>query len=443
MELLVVSLKNVFRNRRRTILTVIALTVGIALMVTGMAWIQGYKTYIYDALIRFQTGQLHVLPESYIEESERYPVDIAIGAYDDTRELLRSQPAVAEAAGRINFSLRVSSGAKSTRLLGTAIDPEGEARITVIEDYIARGSYLTDRSGVLIGEPIARKMGISPEDNVYVRAMDSYGVENVTVLPVVGTFELGYPAMDESVLFMDLESAQELLSLGGRVTRIVIALNEGYQVAAAQREISALVQERLAGRVVVGGGNAGAAGQNGAAEARSAGSAQAAQSGLTVKPWRFFVQSIVNATRADMASFWGILVILYLMIVLGILNSMSMSVQERTAEIATLRAIGMRRGRILRLFLAESVWTAILGILAGAIVAAPLLYYLEVVGIPIGEAIPESLPVPFGTTFHSDFLAWHALVTAAVAVGTAVAGSLLPARRASRINIAQAMVGKK
>lgn len=423
MELLLVSLKNVFRNRRRTVLTVIALTVGVALMLTGMAWIQGYNTYIYDALIRFQTGHLHVLPSRYIEESERLPVDITVGSYDRTREAIAGLPEVAAAAGRINFSARIAAGAKSTRLLGTAIDPAREAEITVIEDYVARGSYLTERPGVMIGEPIAQRMEVGPGENLYVRAMDRHGVENVTVLPVVGTFELGYPAMDESVFFIDLESASELLALENRVTRIVVGLTDGTSVSGAQQRLSRFVEAELEGR---------------GAEANAG-----AGTDLTVKRWSFFVQSVVNATKTDMATFWGILTILYLMIILGILNSMSMSVQERTAEVATMRAIGMRRGRILRLFLGEAVWTALLGIAAGAVIATPLIYYLEVHGIPIGDALPESLPVPFGSTFHSHFMAWHAVVTAAVAAGTALLGSTIPALRASRVNIARAIAGKK
>jgi putative ABC transport system permease protein len=168
-----------------------------------------------------------------------------------------------------------------------------------------------------------------------------------------------------------------------------------------------------------------------------------AEAGLVVKEWQYFVQSIVNATRADIASFWGILVILYVMIVLGILNSMSMSVRERTREIATLRAVGMRRGRLMQLFLGESVALAVIGSVIGVILSIPLVYWLQVIGIPLGDAMPEDLPIPFGSTFYADYRLWHYLLSIGIAAATALLGGFIPSRRAAKLNIAGAMAGKK
>jgi putative ABC transport system permease protein len=106
------------------------------------------------------------------------------------------------------------------------------------------------------------------------------------------------------------------------------------------------------------------------------------------------------------------IVIMYLLIVLGILNSMSMSVHERTREIGTLRAIGIRRKSLVRLFMLEALWLALPAILAALILSVPGVYYLQFVGVDLAGALPPDLPVPFGERFRADFQAWHFMLGA-------------------------------
>ena len=164
---------------------------------------------------------------------------------------------------------------------------------------------------------------------------------------------------------------------------------------------------------------------------------------LSVYSWQRFAETTVDSVRADVFSFYVMLAILYLLTVLGILNSMSMSVRERTAEIGTLRAIGIRRHRITTLFLCESLGIAAIAVGLSLLLSLPVAAYLELVGVDVGTALPEDIPVPFGETFHADYRVWHVLFAAGVGAGSAALGSILPARRAARINIAEAMMGKR
>ncbi|MFP4012253.1 MAG: hypothetical protein ACLFUM_11160, partial [Spirochaetaceae bacterium] len=130
-ELFRVVWKNVFRNSRRSILNIIALTVGMTIMVLGLGWVQGYYTYIFTAVQEFNTGDAQVLPDRYLAEAPRLPVDITVSDYTTTRALIGGFPGVVDAAGRVNFSLRLSTGRSSVRMLAKGVDPEREARVTV------------------------------------------------------------------------------------------------------------------------------------------------------------------------------------------------------------------------------------------------------------------------------------------------------------------------
>ena len=413
-DLFRVAWKNVFRNRRRSILNIIALTVGMSIMVLGLGWVQGYYTYIFNAVQEFNTGDAQVLPERYLAEAPRLPVDITVGNYTTTRALVDGYPGVVDAAGRVNFSLQLSAGRSSVRMLAKGIDPEHEAQVTVLDDYITDGDYLTERPGILIGAPVAEQLELAPGDTVFVSAMDKFSVQNLLDVRVIGIFDFGYPAMDENVVFIDLATASELLSLDNEVTRLVLRLEDGLNRRVDLEQLATYVREQAPG-----GGE------------------------LSVHSWQRFAETTVQSVRADVSSFYIMLAILYLLTVLGILNSMSMSVRERTGEIGTLRAIGIRRRRIMILFLWEAVSLALIAAGLSVMLSLPVAAYLQIVGVDVGTALPADIPVPFGETFRADYRLWHYLLAAGVCVASAAVGAVIPARRAARLNIASAMAGKR
>jgi len=250
---------------------------------------------------------------------------------------------------------------------------------------------------------------------VLVSATDRYGVENRVALTVRGLFSFGYGAMDDSIAYLDLASVKDLLDLGDEVTRIVLA---GPRTEEVERAAAHFVTEL----------NAGAVGRLSAAEPYPT---------AVAYPWQEFAKATVSGVRADTDSFYVIAVILFALIIVGILNSMSMSVHERLRELATLRAVGFRARDARRLILLEGCVLACMGTMAGFIIAAPVAVWLGLAGVDIAAYIPKDFPVPFGEIYHADYRVWHLLLSAALGIGSSLAGSLLPARRAARLPIAE------
>lgn len=413
MELIRIGWRNVFRNRRRSVLNVVALTLGIAIMIIGFGWVGGYNTYIFGALIDFQTGHAQVLNQKYFDEAARFPLDITVPQYTELQERLVAHPDIREAAGRVNFSVEMSNQRATIRLAGKAIEPAREARVTVIDEYIAEGSYLTAGRGVLIGRPIAERLDLAAGDVVFLTATDRFGAQNFVDARIVGIFDFGYPEIDENVLFMDMQSAAEFLRLEDEVTRLAVRGTDGTDASGLVRQIEEIVSE---GEETVD---------------------------LTVEEWQRFVRAAVVAVKSDTFFFWVMLVILFILIVVGIVNSMSMSILERTDELGTLRAVGMRRGALIRMVMAEGACIAAIATGAALVVSTPVAVYLSTAGLDVSGALPESVPVPFGESFNADFALWHYLVAIGVAAATAVVGSIIPAWRAARMNIVTAMYGER
>jgi putative ABC transport system permease protein len=161
-----------------------------------------------------------------------------------------------------------------------------------------------------------------------------------------------------------------------------------------------------------------------------------------VYSWKTFAQATVSAVRADTNSFYIILVVLYLLIVLGLLNSMSMSVHERTREIGTLKAIGMKKNQVVALLMTESAWMALISAAAAVLISLPMIWYLGSVGLDISSQMPDTIPVPFGEQFYADFRLRHFLIAVGIATVSGLLGTLRPALRAARMLVADAMRGE-
>ena len=404
MEIFLIGLRNIARNPRRSALNITALAIGVAMMIFGLGWIRGYSTTIYSGVKRLETGDLEVLREGYLEHERRLPLDIAIPDAASAAQRIEGESLVDAVAPRIDFSATVGTPAGTVRVLGRAIDPAAEARVTSIREFVTQGTYLLSDGGVLLGAPLAAKLGARVGQLIALSAVDRYSVQNYVEVPVRGVFRFGYPSMDESLVMVDLATARGLLGMTGAATRLVVKLKQGASAATALASIG----KSLAG------------------------------TGEVVYSWRRFAEAIVTATTADIGGFWIVFLIIFLLIIIGILNSMSMSVQERTREIGTLRAIGIRRSQLTFLFMSEAASLALVAAAIGCLLGGAVAFYMQRVGFDFSSTSLE-MPIPFGHRFTGDYRLADFLTAAAVGIITALAGSLLPTRRAARLNISRSL----
>ncbi|MGO9411337.1 MAG: ABC transporter permease [Spirochaetia bacterium] len=405
MGLVAIGLRNVRRNPRRSALSITALAVGVAVMIIGMGWIRGYYSTIYGGVRKLETGDLQVLRNGYLDQERRLPLDLAISDSQSMVRSLAGNPLVKAVAPRIDFSATVGTRAGSVRVLGRAVDPTAEASVTTAPEFILQGSWLSPgKEGLLLGDPLAGKLRVKVGQLVALSATDRYSVENYVEVPVTGTFRFGLPSMDENVIFVDLATARQLLGIPGAATRLVVRLKDGV----SERDGLASISKGVRG------------------------------TGTRAYSWRRFAQVIVSATSADIGGFWIIFTVIFLLVVIGIINSMSMSVRERTREIGTLRAIGIRRSQLSLLFLVEAAFVALAAAVAGCLLGGIFAWYMSTVGIDFSSTSLE-MPIPFGHRFTGDYRLTDFLLASAVSFASALIGSLLPTRRAARLAIARAL----
>jgi len=402
--LFLVGMRNIARNRRRSVLNATGLSLGVAVMIIGLGWVRGYHTTIYGGIKSLETGDIEVLRGGYLGQERRLPLDLSIQDSASVARTVLADRSVASVAERIDFGATVGTARGSVRVLGRGIDPAGETKVTTITSFITQGSFLSAATGgLLLGAPLATKLGARVGDLVALSATDRYSVQNFIEIPVDGIFRFGVPSLDDNLVFVDLATARQLLSVPG-ATRIVVRLKKG----ASENDALISIQEALRG------------------------------TDATAYPWQRFAAVIVSATSADIGGFWIILAVIFLLVLIGIVNSMSMAVHERTREIGTLRAIGMRRFQLAFVFLSEAACLALAAAAVGCIVGGLFAWYMSAVGIDFSQTSLE-MPIPFGRRFNGDYRVFDFLISSISCIASALLGSLLPTRRAARLSISHAL----
>lgn len=395
MELIAIAVRNVFRNPRRTILNLIAIGIGVMIILTMKGWIAGFSASAYQTTIDLDTADAQVLEKDYQDEARRLPLDLRVRDWQGVKAALTSLPEVKGVGARIDFAAAIGNGVTTLNVAVRGVDPAGEALTNTIASQIVTGAYFSGDNQVLVGSGLAKKLGLGVGDQVFLTALDQYGVRNLVDGVVGGVFSSGYGIFDDTVVYTTLKKAQDTLGLGaGDATRVIVKFDN--QTDLAQKLTG--VRHALATK---GFGP---------------------EASLTVYPWREFAKNLVDTLESRIRILTILMGILILLVAVGILNSMSMAVQERFQEIGTLRAIGLNRRQLTRLFLWEGFFLGLAGGLAGLAGAAVLAWLGLAYGIDVRGFLPRDVPIPLVSVMHPSYSLWDfplaALLAAVVAVST-------------------------
>jgi putative ABC transport system permease protein len=399
------ALRNVFRNRRRSVLTLLAIACGIFTLILTKGLTDGYGRQSENNLIDLEYGHLQVYRAGYYEDRLAGLKD-AIADPGEVLAAARSAAHVTAAVERLAAPSLIDFQGNELPGVAIGIDPEADGKVFRLTPMLVSGRGLVAGAEAMIGERLARTLGIEVGDALVwqSRALGSGESSPIQAvqMTVVGILSTGDPAIDGIFLFLPLAFMRSSLAAEGRATQVVVRLDDRDRVP----EVAAALAAKLGPR------------------------------GYEVKTWRelgkdFF--ELYNVKRT------GNLIVIYIflaIIAVGIVNTMLMATYERQQEIGMFLAMGMRRREIRWLFLLEGAFLGWWGSLAGIALASPLTYLLEVHGLPIawisgGKDIDIGFPIR--GAMYADLSAELVLTALAFGVILAMLASLWPAYRVSRL----------
>ena len=391
------------RNKRRSTLTLIAVALGLAMLITFNGLMEGELAGALENTIRLQTGHVQVREESYDEDKVSLKWEDLLNDAAGLAARAQALPGVKAATPILWASGILGSRDETTGVRLFGIDPQSTAYAPIKESIVA-GSFLMpdDRSGILLGEKLAKSLGLSEGSQVSLLVNTSNEQPDEAFFLIRGLFDTNTPTYDQTTVFMPLTKAQAFTRTEGRASAVFIMLQ--------QQEDADVVATALRGP------------------------------GLTTLTYRELNQVLLQTVEVSV----GIMNLLYLMVLavvaVVIANTLLMSVFERTREMGILAALGMKGRQILTMFLMEAGTLAIAGIIVGIMFGSLGVLYLTTVGYSIGEeAELAGSAIAFGSTVYARFSPSGMLGLSLAALVITLLASLYPAWHAARLEPIQAL----
>ena len=395
------ALRNVFRQKARTALTLSIIAAGVAGLILSGGFVEYALNTLRESTIHAQLGHLQIYKKGYFAEGKRSPYKYVIERPDDVLGIVRQLPGVDEAMARLAFAGILNNGKSDFAIQGEGIEPAKEATLgTEIRLVHGRNLAADDRFGVVVGEGVASGMALQVGDRINLLLNTEEGALNNLEFTIVGVFRTFSKDYDARAVRIALPDAQELLA-SKAVNAIVVDLHE----TARTDEVAAALAARLD-------------------PAR-----------YEIKTWLDLADFYEKTAALFKRQFGFLQAIILLSVLLSVANSVNMTIFERTGEFGTLMALGTRRAPIFRLVLFENVFVGMLGSLFGVLLGVLL----------AGVINALHLPMPPPPNSNGGYLAGiqldAGLVLTAFVVGFlgAPLTALLPARRIARVPVVDAL----
>jgi len=406
MKLLRLAWRNVLRNVRRSMITVVAITVGLSSLVFLWGLIDGMNEQMIENSTSYLTGHLKVHGKGYHDDKKLHR---AIADDPTVRGMILKDNKVKALSTRIEGKAMLSGSNTSRGVMVVGIDPEKEIKITTIYKTIIAGRYLRpdDTDGILIGHKMAKVLGTKPGEEAVLITQAADGSIGAGRYRIIGIFDTGIDAIDTNYTFLTLGAARDLYAMWGRATAWAVRLN--------QRQDSEQFEETLANKL---------------------------GSDYQVLGWRKLLPSVVQAVLFHEAMTYIILGIMFVVVGVGIANTILMAVMERTREFGVMMALGTSRLQIVGLVILESMLLGIAGIIMGNIFGLGVDFYLASTGLNLEQftAALESMPGLSAVVYPVS--RWdHVTVLSAIVFFISIIPALYPAWRAASVEPVEAIRG--
>jgi putative ABC transport system permease protein len=405
--LLAIAWRNVIRNRRRSLITILSVAIGLVALLFIWGFNDGSHNNMMANFRALMTGSFQVHKGDFFDHPK-----LETNIPDQTVLLAAMESAGIDAWTTRLSSFALSAGEEtSTGMLLLGMDPLREPLVTTLDEKISSGRFLEpgDEYTAVIGAKGAAKLGLGLGDEIVLLTQDRRGTLTADKFDIVGLIKSGDPIIDQAMVMVPIKSAQELLVMEGRITDLVAQVPESelHQIAAELR----LVLE---------------------------------PEDLTLVEWEEInpiIRQMVNLDNGFMYIFIGIVV---LIVISGVVNTVLVSMLQRTREFGVLMAMGTSTGAIGAVVLIEAIFLGLLGTAVGTAGGLGLVAWFGRTGIDLSATMDPELVELMGefyldSTIFAEIDTNHLLITVLGLLAATIVSAVYPAWRAMGLEPVEAI----
>ena len=402
MLLIKMAIRNILRQKRRSILTGLSMMVGFFLAVVFIGWADGAYNGIIKKFTSNRLGHIQIHEKTYLDRPSLYKT---INNIQEIEQSLDSIKYVNAWAPRLYSAGLVSVAEKSAGVQIIGIDPEKESKTTHFENKITQGRSFSPSQAheAILGKGLAEILHAELKDEIIIVSQAADGSIANDMYSIIGIVSSGDDISDRMAFYLHIEDAQELLVLEGRVHEVAVTVDKLKRVFSITSSLTNKLNNPS----------------------------------LSVDPWQIFAKAFYDAMQADKEGMWIMLLIIVLIVAVGVLNTVLMSVLERRREYGVLKAVGTKPNQIIRLVLIEVTILALVCIIIGAGLGFGATSFLSTHGIKYGQGFT------FGgmkfDTMYAEVNLRSFIIPAATVLICATLVSLFPAIKAARTEPAKTM----
>ena len=402
-KLWTIAYRDLGRNRRRSLFTLLAVALGLALLIFINGLIAGVMGDAVENNIRLRTGHVQLRAPSYEEEKLSLQWQDLIENGADLAAQAQTLPQVASAAPVLWAAGIINTADDTANLQVYGIDVASDFYAPVRNGMVA-GEFLTadDRSGLLLGKRLAESLGLQVGSNASLTVIDADGQPQEQIYTVRGLFSSGAVSYDESAVFLPLAKAQAVTNTGDRVSAVTVLLHDADDAEAVAAALAAPNVQALT--------------------------------------WRELNENFLRTMDTAMSFYTIMDFIIMLVVAVVIANTLLMAVFERVREMGILAALGMKGRQIMQMFLLEAATLGLLGILVGVVLGTAIVIYMSTHGIYIGEEMAGSVEnIALGATMYTRLVPSTVAGLSAATLVITLLASLYPAWFAARLEPVEAL----
>ncbi len=349
-----IAWRNIWRNKRRTIITAASIFFAVLFSVASESMNRGVFDSMIDGTVSFYMGYAQVLKKGYWEDRT---LDESFELTEELRAQLTSTKGVDDIAPRLESFALASYGKITKSALVIGIDPQKEDHLTGLSKRVKSGTYLEEADkSVLLSEGLAKKLKLAVNDTIILISQGYHGVNAAGRYPIKGLVSFGSPELNAKMIYMPLATAEEFYGAYSLVTSVVLDIKD----------------------------------KNAAREATIALGKSLDLAQYELMDWKAMMPEIMNMKEMKESSNKIVTFILYLIISFGIFGTILMMTQERQYEFGVLLSIGMQRRKLAITTWIETIFLGFMGATVGIAISYALMYYLMINPIVVTGDMAET-----------------------------------------------------